>query len=67
MYVTFLTPIVQEYEAVNASFQSSSPDVDLLHSNLTVLYKCTRGRLYESILGRDKIKHVKVRNALIRS
>ena len=58
MYVIFLTPIVQEYEAVNASFQSSSLDVDLLRSNLTVLYKSTRGRLYESILGRDKIKHI---------
>jgi len=62
LYVIFLTPIVQEYEAVNASFQSSSLDVDLLRSNLTVLHKSTRGRLYESILGREKIKHVKVRS-----
>jgi hypothetical protein len=45
LYFVFLTPIVKEYERLNADFQQSNPDLLYLHNQLETQYRAMKERV----------------------
>jgi hypothetical protein len=47
LYFAFLSPVVSEFERLNATFQAVTADPDFLLKELTMLYETLRSRLYD--------------------
>jgi hypothetical protein len=48
LYFMFLTPIVREYERLNADFQRSNPDLLYLHNQMETQYKSMKERIEDA-------------------